>query len=460
MGSASGPEIQQYHRRGSESTAISRGEIPHTEMEPDDVNSNAEEQVEMISKLSAIRFKIQYALTRGHRRLEFLKKEGIPFPDLKGVAEGHRQWTLETFKYVVYLINNDFHWLTPDVLWHLDHNTVEYYEACKDYSKKVKAVSIHEAVYILNKKKVPVPKRSPFLEQYKEKWASAHFRIMHWQKHRAGFQPSSEAFKNMLKIIDPEFEGYTQLIRDYMVYNLNSKGNKGKDLSSPIRQEDIIRTLQKLRGVNPPIPALVKGQAFNHKKWNENAFEDFLRLYGEDYTGFSVRLGSHPSVSLSQQLHDFKEANNRGGYNEIIASICKNGKFKYGTIMKHYIDEYSPSLKFMPVEGLDLDGSEASASLFLYYAWAWGFSEKMHKCTNKGLLLNALQAVKNKERHQQLYKQLLILLARTYETANEMLSSKSLKGMPVPDGDKKWSLQAIEKLMKAKLPYEAEIPEQ
>ena len=459
MGSASDVEIQQDTRRALESVVISRGKIPHREMEPDDVNSTSEEQIQLDSELSAIKPEIEGALTLSHGHAEHLEKKGIPFPDLIGVAEAHRQWTKETFKYVVYLINKDFRQLTPNVLLHLDDDTVEYYEACMDYSKKIMVGSIREIVSILNKKGVPVPKRGPFLEKCKDKWKTPHFRMLHWQKCQANLLPLS-IFNHIFEVIDPELEDYPRLIRDYLVYNLNSQGNTEKDLSSPVRQQDIARTLQKLRRVNPPIPALVKGQAFNHKKWDENAFEDFLILYGEDYTGYSVGYYRHLSVSLSQQLHDFKKANNRDGYNDSIASICKNGNFNYGAIMNRYTHQHSPSLEFMPVDGLSLDGSKTSASLFLYYAWAFGFSEEMLKFTSSRLLLNALRAIEDKERHEQLYKQLLILLARTYKTTNAMLSSRPLKEMPVPDGDKTWNLQVIEKLMKAKLFYEAEIPDQ
>ena len=386
-----------------------------------------------------------------------MERKGIPFPNLIGVAEAHRQWTKETFKYVVYLIKNNFCWLTPSVLKSLNDDTVEYYKACKDYSKKIDPGSVCETVSILNKNKTPVPKRAPFLEQYKEKWTSAHFRIMHWQNNQPDFLPLFYKFESMFKVIDPEFEGYAQLIYDYLVYNLNSQGNKGKGLSSPKRQSDITRTLGKLKRTKPPIPALVKGQAFNHKEWDKNAFEDFLRLYGEDYTDW---LDSHLLVSPSQQLHEAKEAGNRDEFNEILAAECRNGNFNYRKIMRGLTNQYSPSLEFMPVDGLDLDATEKSARLFLYYAWAFGFSKEMHKFTDKRLLLNALRAVEDKEIHQQLYMQLLTLLARTYKTTNAMLFSVPLKKIPAPDGDKTWNLQVIKKLKEAKLPYESEIPDQ
>ena len=446
--SSSGSEFHQYPRLTIESTAISRSEMPHTETGPDDVNSTAEEQIELSSNLIAVKSAIELALTSPpDKRFKVMNVSGIPFPDLIGVPEAKRQWTAETFKYVVYLIKKDHHWLTQDVLRHLNDDTVEYYEACMDYSENVTLDTLTNTVASLNRKNISVPKRSPFLEKYKEKWTSKHLRIMHWQKRSDKFQPASGTFRLMFNIIDPEFDDYPRLIRDYLVHNLNSEGNTKKNLSTTERRLDIRRTLKNLKRVDPFIPAVVKGQAFNHQTWSRSAFEDFLTLYGEDYTGFSVRRGGHPSVSLSQQLHEFKEADNRDGYNEILATVCRDGNFQYRAIMNRYTHQHSHSLEFMPVDGLDLGIKAKSARLFLYYAWAFGFSSEMLDPVKRKLLFQALGAVRNIKKHELLYKQLMILLARTYKTPEEMLSSKTLKKMPVPGGDKEWNHQVIKELM-------------
>ena len=447
-----------YHP--SESTPISRSEIPRTEIESgNDANSVPEEQNEQGIELTAIKSAIELALSSpSDEHFKVLNANGTPFPDLIAVPEAHRQWTPGTFGYVVYLIKKDPRWLTPDALLHLNDDTVEYYEACMDYSENVKLVLSND-VATLNRKKVPVPKRGPFLEHYKKKWTLRHFRIMHWQKQSKHFQPTSAVYKHMFDIIDPEFEGYPRLIRDYLVYNLDSQGNEAKDLSTPERRQDIERTLKNLKRSSPPIPALVKGQAFNYEKWNRSAFKNFLTLYGEDYTGFRVGHARHPLVSLSQQLHDFKEADNRGGYNEILATVCRIGKFRYRLIMNQYTIQYLPSLEFMPVDGLSLDTKAKSASLFLYYAWAFGFSSEMLKSASRKILFHALGIIRDRKKHRLLYKQLMVLLARTYRTPEQMLSSVALKKMPVPGRSKKWTHQVIKGLKKTKLPYEAEIPD-
>ena len=435
--------------------------MPHTETEPDDVHSTAEEQIELSSNLIAIKSAVEQALPKpSAKHFKILDANGIPFPDLPGVPEAHRQWTLATFKYVVYLIKKDSQWLTKDVFLHLDDDTVEYYEACMDYSKIAMKKSLGNTVVSFKKMNIPVPKRGPFLEQYKKEWTSTHIRIMHWQKYPADFQPASDTFSLMFKIIDPEFEDYPWLIRDYLVHNLNSKGNTEKDLSTHERVEDMNRALKNLDRVNPPIPAFVKGQAFNHEKWSRSAFADFMMRYGEGYTGFSVRRGKYPSLSLAQQLHEAKKADNRKEFNEILATVCRNGNFNYRNIMNFLTNQHSPSLEFMPVDGLDLGIRAKSARLFLYYAWAFGFSSEMLESVSSKVLFEALDAVKDMIKHKVLYKQLMTLLARTYKTPEKMLSSAALRKMPVPAGYKEWNYQTIEKLRKAKLPYESEIPDQ
>ncbi len=419
-----------------------------------DKTNDVEEESAFNTELLSQELKHAFSLMRNGDRVRLgidYMKQRMAYPNLPELLDKSTNWTVARFRYAVYKYNQRPDMLDLKTLTILRPESKEYYNAVSDYLVYFKP-SIRDLVVTWNNRRepVPVPGNGVFLSGSVEKWSMPHFNFMLWQKRSDHLKADNlDVLAHMFSVINPVEiqDDYNRLILDYLMFSFS--GEEGDiDLTSPERDLMLKRAVKNIHLRDLVMPTEVQGKRFYFNKWNSDAVKEYLTRYGVTFL-----LRRTKTRGELDRLRDYAESNEVEGYKEVLRRIGIANGYKYSDILSHYSSRNKKGriFPFIPVEGLTLDTHDA-ATLFLTFVWAFGLSKEIVTPAGRDTVRDAFRKI-TRQRHPELYQQLMILVARTYQKPARFMYVMKSDNLARPD-NQAWTIKNASEMMKELLPYE------
>ena len=347
-------------------------------------------------------------------------------------------WTVGLVEYLAYKHDSANYPLTVRAVQLFEVESPEYFDLVQSYITERGNIGTSLACYM--NESLPFATGGIFLPS--DQWRNSHLDYIWWTKKNT---PLSEVSLNkvtyVLKVLDPTTQAYSEMLVSYLK----------KAFDDCISGNTVNATHTKIsivtRGINRnhlTIPREVNGKVLVHKSWYKDAVMDILRCAGFDVVAHGQ---GHKSDGFYKNLKIAAE-NDETSYYRLLHSVCSSNSFNYSNMAGNTLHNRRP----LPLPHKDwsparFDPKYPKASWFAIDALGNGIDEPMLRHMATPSLTAALTLIPEKtSRGKALRKQILEILANSYEDTKMMCRALNKRKIPAPAGKDKWTRSLVNDL--------------